>query len=339
MNKYLEYYNDNFVLSNEINNLKSREINALNLFSKNDNLKHDLEKDAYSVFLDNKWYKFKLLKITNSGIKDNNEKRIQIGQKWKYEADILYIGWYDSGNQFCFVYFDEPKIFDINVKTNNSIWINYKNIFYTLESKENNYVMASNKTYGEYKQFFSLNLCEILLNINSFKYKNISSNKYDEIFHSKLNTKFDPFDQTDLQSSIDKYAKKFENVSKEIGRYSEAIFDYLINHKKSYIESNIGNNINSYVWENELKESFKPYDFLINSNIYIDIKGTHDHEHKFYMSDKEKKFIEDLNDKEYFLVSIIGVKTNNMQIKFYNKHDVLNFDWKIDKYHYHDKGQ
>ena len=54
MNKYLEYYNDNFVLSNEINNLKSREINALNLFSKNDNLKHDLEKDAYSVFLDNK---------------------------------------------------------------------------------------------------------------------------------------------------------------------------------------------------------------------------------------------------------------------------------------------
>jgi len=122
------------------------------------------------------------------------------------------------------------------------------------------------------------------------------------------------------------YSKETQNL----GRQGEKRIFYglrEINKKEKNIE---------VIWNNEKKESGKPYDIIIKKNDkvvqYIEVKTTHTDEKKFWISKNEYEFAMKQREK-YKLYLIInagaGVDTYYEEIEnFYEKYNNLSFEVK-----------
>lgn len=74
-----------------------------------------------------------------------------------------------------------------------------------------------------------------------------------------------------------------------------------------------------------------PYDFLINDNIYVDVKGTWQNKPYFNITDNEIQFRTNLKNSKYFIFNIYNIN-ENMEFKFkvFNSNELssMNFDIK-----------
>lgn len=99
--------------------------------------------------------------------------------------------------------------------------------------------------------------------------------------------------------------------NREIGRLAEEKFYEFIKSNIltniNFIKENLGIfSIESIEWANEKKEEFRPFDFVINNNIYIDVKGTKESSPYFEITDTEYNFRKETVEKgnRYFVVSL-----------------------------------
>ncbi len=148
---------------------------------------------------------------------------------------------------------------------------------------------------------------------------------------------------------IDAYNQTRLSPNKEIGRLAELKFYEFIQSNNiddiDFIKENLNiRNIESIEWINELKEKFRPFDFVINENIFIDVKGTYGDEPYFEISDNEYNFRKETINKgnRYFIVSLFKLSLDESKkqvdkkcIQFFDekKLEEIDFDTKI-KYIY-----
>ncbi|WP_412032664.1 protein NO VEIN domain-containing protein [Malacoplasma muris] len=112
---------------------------------------------------------------------------------------------------------------------------------------------------------------------------------------------------------IDSYNRTRLNANKEIGILAEKKFYELINTDINFIKENLNiRSIESIEWINQIKEEFRPFDFVINKNIYIDVKGTCGERPYFEISNNEYDFRKETIDKgnRYFIVSLFKLSLN-----------------------------
>lgn len=237
---------------------------------------NDVSVDALFIYEDN----VKMLTMYFDRIKRKNSKRFQTPK--------IKSGGYNSTSIV-------TRIREITQSSSNStswylFWLGLENelpVFYLINNNSDDF----NK------------ICDIGVNLNYIKKEVFSTRNpaYDKIFEhikSKAEGFFTPI-QRELEIivqtkehttknrnyDIEKAREKFERVGKE---GEKLIFNYL----KKLQNKNI---IKSFYWENEIEESYKPYDFkyeTMDSEIfYLDVKTTsYDFEQKIIFSGQEILF-------------------------------------------------
>lgn len=343
-NKYLEYINKKFVLEKANNNIKKINIfvmflSTVSLNSKIQNICDNVFKLTTFNFLDQK---IALFLVRPSGIYGNQKKRIQIYKNQLYEKDIIPIAIYCSGNSFCYIKFGNNTFLNNSSKENRSIWINFSLIVVCLKSnlKIKYFFKGREESYYIY---FSTNAKDLFfesdfIEINDNHLKSLDSLIKDTFDHYECNVK-NKIVEKDEKTNIFKIRKKAKNNIKhindskkeEIGRLAEEYFNSLLKNNDISVLEKLGiGNIIKYEWSNENKESYKPYDFYVNDEIYIDVKGTPDPSIYFNLSENEREFSHSINEKgyKYFVVNIYNM------IDGYNKKiKIIPFE-DIDKYYF-----
>lgn len=111
------------------------------------------------------------------------------------------------------------------------------------------------------------------------------------------------------RTDIEKALKLFRDV----GTKGESfVNDYLFKQKKLGLISN-------YVWENQSKESGLPFDFIINDNLYVDVKSTSfEFEQPIYFSNQEIDFATD-KENLYSVYRVYDLNENNARMRICSK--------------------
>lgn len=110
-----------------------------------------------------------------------------------------------------------------------------------------------------------------------------------------------------IESNIDDFI--LEDTSTEVGYFGEKVlYNDLTEHGpiSLELENMLNGKIRNFSWLNQIKESFKPFDFKVNDDLYVEVKTSEDFSSSaFFLSFNEFKILED-NYKNYYLVKING---------------------------------
>lgn len=124
-----------------------------------------------------------------------------------------------------------------------------------------------------------------------------------------------------------------EDTRAEIGRLSEQIvYDALIssdNLIKDAIETDLGVPIESVDWVNQSKESFKPYDMIVNMDIFIEVKGSSSSGTFMYSVNEYEQCKS--NQNNYLLIKLNGVNINEKSFDNFSTYlpeQIFEFDMK-----------
>lgn len=318
MNKYINYINDNLTYKPLIEIKKNYK--NLNIFSLRqiDGLKI-ISKNQLRIKIDNKIFYIFYTDLIDSGKNWNNNKRVIISKtkSIQRENDINFqpLFFYYAGNKFCYVKFHSDKDFIWNETIKNrSIWVNFIDIFaclkYSLNIKTDRYLISQN-------------LKEIMFEFDNFDY--LSKKDYE-----KFKKEIDDFSNNNFvvpNNLFDLKSKNSIKDNKEIGKITENLINKLLNDKneQKIFENKFDKIINKIRWNNHLKESYLPYDFLINDNIFLEVKGTNKEEFNFILTDSEWKFKEEQKNN-YFLINVCwkNIKNNEYKLNLYNYNELNN---------------
>lgn len=103
--------------------------------------------------------------------------------------------------------------------------------------------------------------------------------------------------------------QKFKEVGK---KGEELVFEFLEKERRAC-------RINSFVWENQSKESGLPYDFVIDGIRFVDVKSTRfDFDHYLFYSDQEIKFVADLKESNYSVFRVFELGNDETKMRICN---------------------
>lgn len=120
---------------------------------------------------------------------------------------------------------------------------------------------------------------------------------------SQLESKRNAFKEFDLKKAQEKFEK--------IGKMGEELIAQYLDKQKSE------GNISDYVWVNQSRETGLPYDFLINNNLYVDVKSTDlSFNQEIYFSSAEIDFASDIKKPEkYAVFRVYDLKTELQKLR------------------------
>lgn len=277
----------------------------------------------------------------NSGINLNNSKRMHVVPNYlKDVSKIKPISIYYFDDTPLYIYFsDHQVLINKSNKNNKSVWIDFSAISIAIKSKKNLKYLAKNvvlkRDYFIYLSFdieslinfndtnfeeiSDLDFSNELSNINEFmrlnneNNKNISHHEHQiDKSYSNIELKLFLYEKNKLRST------RLEN--KELYIIAEKLFEELIRLNPISICDKINIlSIKEYLWVNSNKESYLPYDFVINKNIFIDVKCTEENEPTFYMSNNEYEFMKKCpeNDNLYYIANLVNVTQENKRKWFF----------------------
>ena len=158
---------------------------------------------------------------------------------------------------------------------------------------------------------------------NLFSYKE-EDDHFDFDFSLNLNTQEINLSAKGLDDSLELDAKNHMNADAEVGYAAEQMFSKEIftdDDLKEEIYKKTNHRIENTVWMNEFEEQYRPYDFLDQNKLFIEIKGSKN-EGSFFMSDREYGF-GNANNMNYIIVKYSGfdVKANK-----YKKRSIYKID-------------
>lgn len=147
------------------------------------------------------------------------------------------------------------------------------------------------------------------------------------------------------QFSCDEVMKKIKEYSTIDPLKIEYVFNDLITNDiviKHEFKNITGQIYEYHVWNNKENESYQQYDFLVNDNIYIDVKSTwKDNQSSFFISQKENDF-RLLNKNNYFIAFFYDIHFDeNSYLKykfsFLDNQQINELDHKINYEYYLNK--
>lgn len=340
MNKYINFFNDEFVY-NEQKSLDNTDLYLTLPTWKFTKYIYPMNSVIRITEVD-KVYNVAYFEIRSSGIPDNNNKRIQIQQKLFSRENLMEnnlinnlmtIGVYYAGNKCCYVRFGIKPIINDN-DSSKSVWVNFNQIVYCIRNEEKIKYKTTDKVLGtDYLIYLSCNF-EDLLQINESNFKEVKTseinridleiNKFKLNFLIKdlkktyaMNENFEDTDDLDcsvFSSSTDDFNSNshyiYHNENAAIGRKAEEHFNHLLINNPEYVKKELKvNKIYSVDWVNKSSESYKPYDFCINDHIFIDVKGTYEEVPYFEISNNEMNFRKRQKEEgnKYFIVNVTNV--------------------------------
>lgn len=329
-NKYINFFNDKLtfhLLSDECKKIKN-----INIFSLNEKeiMKISLSKSLISFYINNKKYNVFYKNLIDSGILNNDKKRVIISKTNTAPSNEFFIPilFYYSGNKYCYILFrDKTKfIWNSSIK-NRSIWVDFVDIYaslkYSLNIKTKNYLISySIKNLLEKPELF------VQLNKNEIeKYKK-------EIEEFKKVNDTIPDNLFKLKSNNKNKIKKINSINKkDVGYEAEKYINNVLNVKSKdmiseleAVEDKLKQKVRSIVWNNEFEESFMPYDFKINDDIFLEVKGTEKDNESFEISETEWNFKENKKEK-YYLINVYNMSRKALT-KIYNFKELNNIEFR-----------
>lgn len=322
-NKYLEYKNNKLIELDAKNNVKKNNIVLNFIHHYFTNALYEAKLKVWKLFRDDMWYNIHFIEAKSSGIPKNNNKRVQISSSSKLLLNNKIIIYYDAGNEFCFISSDTNNIYKHDCIKQKSIWLDFNCIYECLKNGKNIYKEISSRKH-KFTLFFSKNLLDVLnIDKNNFSSNANKINCSDSIGFLK------PFK---IKKNININVNKDKLIDdRYIGQIAEQIFNYFLTYNNDKISELLDLKIYKHKWLNEKEESYMPYDFLINDNIYVDVKGTWQNKPYFNITDNEIQFRTNLKNSKYFIFNIYNIN-ENMEFKFkvFNSNELssMNFDIK-----------
>ncbi len=186
-----------------------------------------------------------------------------------------------------------------------------------LESKELVFwlIKSGSKDYDVARKFFNKN--KVILNTESPAYKEASKylleriNFTSQTIQSDLEVKSQIGDIKHIYKRID--IEKADKQFKETGRLGEELIAKYLEKEK------FEKKIESFLWENKSRESGLPYDFIINDNLYIDVKSTRfDFNQYLFFSSQEIEFVLTQNEKSYMVYRIFDINNTSKRMQICN---------------------
>lgn len=345
-NKYLEYVNGKFTIQEVTNYHKKNSLFIQFLSNITIGPKiSPLANNTFKLIIYNGLEKIiSLFLVRPSGIQNNQKKRIQILTNQFYRDDIEPISIYPSGDKTCYIKFGNNSFLNNKDKKTRSIWIDFSLIVMCLKSNINIKYFFKGRDESYYI-YFSTNPKDLFNDVNYIEVFNNHLRELNNLINKtfgrdvdnslSINEKKLKTKETNIfkwKSNLSKSIKhKYDDKKDEVGRKAEEFFNLKLKNNDISILEKLGIGvIEEYVWVNENKESYRPYDFYINNEIYIDVKGTFDSKIYFNLSDNEKEFSNEIIEKgyKYFVVNVYNmIDEYNKQIK------VIPFE-DIDKYYF-----
>lgn len=284
--------------------------------------------------------------IKSSGVVGNFSKRLHvIHNAYENLNDIKPIGVYNSVDKFLYIYFSDHNILFNKTGHNKSVWVDFSAICYALETGRDIKYKSINKTLNiNYNIYLTPDLKKIIelddskftfltneqaehesSKIKDFYTKNVINNT--KVSSDDLDNSLNEFDSDIDLSLFNKQENKLTSSMEKVDLYREAeeLFYELLLSDQSFLEEKLNiQSINNYKWMNKEKESYLPYDFTINENVYIDVKCTEESRPTFYLSDTEYKFMnscENQNNK-YFVANLICASSSKKEWVFFNSNEI-----------------
>lgn len=322
MNKYINYINNKLTfqkLEDVKKNIKDLKILSLSNIKSLQIISYSHNNKLFKIKINNKFFDIFYLDLKDSGIKNENKKRILISKTnsilEKQKELIQPLCFYYSKNKICYIKFFSNNSFVWNDndknKKNRSVWIDFINIYaclkYSLNIKTEKYLISQD-------------LEKIM--INNKEFRNLSKYEYENI-----KKEIEDFEKNKIQIPKNLFNLKSKNAKNDIEKIGyiteELIFKLFKEKNTKIIEEKIKSKIKNFYWNNQKEESYLPYDFLINENIFLEVKGTIKNDFNFIMSENEWKFKNEKNEN-YFLINIRweNVENQKYSIKIYNYNEL-----------------
>ena len=272
----------------------------------------------------------------------NNEfirnKRDNINSLWMTLEPFVYA----QRNQIDFKYY--PK-FNINVMSDRrqSEFIVFNNFVDLINYIDNPYqikeISCLDKEISEIKNEISLFSHDLLEKneINSSN-KDIEIDGKDIVELTMLNSsRFKKLqDQINIYKSNNYMIKSHKVLDINYIKAEQLIYEMLLNDEefRSIFKNKVNEkNITNVDWKNQDKESYLPYDILVNDNVYIDVKATWKFKNEtFYVSENELNFRKNLlnNGLKYLIILVSNLKeTNQFKIEILDDKDIEKLDKKL----------
>ncbi len=328
-NKYINIFNDKLTfmsLGEECKRIKN-----LNLFSLQENEieKISISNSLTSFYINDIKYNIFYENLIDSGSLDNDRKRVIISKTNSAPSSSIFIPilYYYSGNKCCYVLlFDKSKfIWDYSIK-NRSIWVDFSDIYaclkYSLNIKTKNYLISNNiKNLLQKPELFET--------LDKYQRSKIKK-EIDDYKAKKIIIPNNPFEiKSNYKKKNDKRTTNIsnKNIGYKAEKYvNEILKRNLLESELKKIEHKLRQKIENVIWNNEFEESFLPYDFKINSKIFLEVKGTEKKEENFVISNDEWNFKE-LKKNKYYLINVININ-HKTSIKIYNFKELNNINFK-----------
>lgn len=339
-NKYLEYNDSRLVFEESVH------VEYVKLLSQ---IHDNLTEKTQIISLKNRILKLTWKNISSnfyidslkcSGIMGVSNKRLQIPPS-KDSIKALPIGIYYNEKNSCYVLFDNLDLSTNNNSSNRSIWVDFNHILFCLKTGLNlKYKCKDNNENKIYSVYLSNNI-NLLLNRNFEDFREMNINEKTEIKNTILEFKNMKQLETSSDDEINNFIFKKEEVEipkeklieihmhqvdAEIGKLGEQLFNSLLIKDDALVLENLKiKKIDSFIWNNEHKESYLPYDFIINENIFIDIKATSGKTDYFVLTDNEYAFKQekDRSQDYYFVINVTNVlDQNNLKWNFYDSFQI-----------------
>ena len=189
--------------------------------------------------------------------------------------------------------------------------------WFGLDSKELVFWLIKSDTddYNYAKRFFSSD--NITLTETSPTYNDAKTFLLNKINFTSLNIQKDIEISSQLgdvnhlykHMDIDKAAKQY----KDIGLQGERLVAAYLDRLKST------GSINSFLWENQSSESGLPFDFIINDNIFIDVKSTRfDFNQYLFYSNQEIGFAASQQPENYYVYRVYDMQAESNKLQICN---------------------
>lgn len=214
--------------------------------------------------------------------------------------------------------------------------LKYKEMVLSVSNYKSDISSEKNQQSEKNEKIIDENDSDFLLDnikpFSSFLKSNINSNENNK---EKVGEELNDIDK--MIFSIDKTSLSFKTIKEKI--YSRTIIDplkveMLFNDilisdfdTRNKILLKMNENYISHVWKNENQESYLQYDFLINDNVYVDIKSTWKNDNlSFHISESEQEFRNSIgifDNCKYFIVLFYDIQMQELEEKITYKMKIL----------------
>jgi len=186
-----------------------------------------------------------------------------------------------------------------------------------LESKELVFWLIKNNTadYATARKFFSKD--KMVLDEVSATYNEAKNYLLNRINFVSINVQKD-IEVSSLTGNVkNKYRtidlENAERQYKQTGKDGEALIAEFLEKEKA------ANRINSFVWENKSSESGLPFDFIINENLFIDVKSTRfDFNQYLFYSNQEIEFAASHDKSSYAVYRVFDMNVEHKKFVICN---------------------